>query len=111
MRRGSIPEMMVRPLPSRPNLSANSFVLESAVAMRKISISNCPYCGSPEVYRSRPKTFPDYAVLFLLLEPVRCHRCIRRHFRPIFLPTPEYLSPSAKRPLGSNADDKEKRSA
>ena len=54
--------------------------------MRRISLKNCPYCGSSKVYASSSATlWQKFSVLFLL-RLVRCHHCMRRHFQPIFLP-------------------------
>jgi hypothetical protein len=79
--------------------------------MHRIGVNNCPYCGSSEVYHSQLKTLLDHAVLFLLLGPVRCHSCMRRHYRPLFLPAPEYMALPAKKAVPACTDDKRKRSA
>lgn len=80
--------------------------------MRRIGLSDCPYCGSSEVYRSQPKTLLDRACVLFLVQLVRCHECMRRHYRPLFLPTPEYVTPSTKKPVQTRAEDEErKRSA
>jgi hypothetical protein len=59
--------------------------------MRRIGLKGCPYCGDAEVYSSRtePLTWLDRACGFLLLQLARCHVCMRRHCRPVFLPAPE----------------------
>ena len=59
--------------------------------MRRISFRDCPYCNSAEVYRSHRKTWGDLAVFLCLLEVARCHGCMRRHLRPVFLPAPKYV--------------------
>jgi len=56
--------------------------------VRRIGLNSCPYCGkSEEVYSSTPKTWRDEACLFFFLQVVRCHSCMRRHYRPLFLPS------------------------
>jgi hypothetical protein len=57
--------------------------------MRRIGVKNCPYCGASEVYVSAPKTFWERVPAVFLLGLVRCHRCMRRHYRPMFLPAAE----------------------
>jgi hypothetical protein len=80
--------------------------------MRRIGFNDCPYCGNSEVYRSHPKTWAGRACVLFLLEFVRCHRCMRHHYRPLFFPAPEYVTPSAKRPVQTRTDDeKRERSA
>src|ERR1700730_9483628 len=82
------------------------------VVMRRIGLKDCPYCGSTEVYRSQPKTLADSACIFLLVRLVRCHDCMCRHYRPLFLPAYEYVTPFAKKPIRLRTDDdKLKRSA
>ncbi len=54
--------------------------------MRRIGLKNCPYCGSPEVYISTPKTSWEKLPALFLLKLVRCHTCMRRHFRPLLAP-------------------------
>jgi hypothetical protein len=54
--------------------------------MRRVGLNNCPYCGkAEELYSSRPKTWRDEWCLFFFLQVVRCHSCMRRHYRPLFL--------------------------
>ena len=40
----------------------------------------CPYCGSPDIFRSRRRSFGEYCLTLLSLRPYRCIRCDRRHF-------------------------------
>ncbi len=58
--------------------------------MRPISLKNCPYCGCSKIFVSRSAIWwrKVCAVVFLL-RLVRCHTCMRRHFRPIFVRTAE----------------------
>jgi hypothetical protein len=79
--------------------------------MYRIGLNDCPHCGSSEVYRSHLKTLLDHVGLFLLLGPVRCHGCMRRHYRPLFLPASEFIDLPAKKPVRAYPDDKRKRSA
>jgi len=84
--------------------------------MVKIGWKRCPHCGDDEVYRSRrePLTWLDRACAVFLLQLVRCRRCQLRHYRPVFLPAPEYPSPinDAMHSTPSRSDsEKRKRSA
>jgi hypothetical protein len=46
----------------------------------------CRDCGSPNGYRSRPRTFTEkYILPALYLRPVRCGDCFRRFYRPLFV--------------------------
>jgi hypothetical protein len=55
--------------------------------VRRIGLNSCPYCGRTEgLYLSRPKTWRDEVCFFFFLQVVRCHSCMLRHFRPLFLP-------------------------
>jgi hypothetical protein len=64
--------------------------------MRRVSLKNCPYCGCSQIYVSSSATpWQRLSVLFFL-RLVRCHTCMRRHFRPIFVPTPKHPSTDAE---------------
>ena len=56
--------------------------------MRRIGLLNkCPHGGkAEELYTSRPQTWYDEVCLFFFLQVVRRHSCMRRHYRPLFLP-------------------------
>jgi hypothetical protein len=54
--------------------------------MRRIGLQNCPYCGRADIYASRPRSWHDEVCCFFFLQVVRCHSCMRRHYRPLFLP-------------------------
>jgi hypothetical protein len=54
--------------------------------MRRIGWNNCPYCGNSAVYASQPKNLRDELCCFIFLQVVRCSTCMRRHYRPLFLP-------------------------
>jgi hypothetical protein len=78
--------------------------------MRRIGLQDCPYCGEDEIYASQPKTWRDEACCFFFLQVVRCHSCMRRHYRPLFFP-PVPL-PAAKKLAQMPAhDEQRKRSA
>jgi hypothetical protein len=52
----------------------------------KIGRNSCPYCGgTSHIYASRFKNLWEVAAIFLLLRPVRCHDCLSRFYRPIFI--------------------------
>jgi len=55
--------------------------------MLSIGLGRCTSCGSDEVYRSRVRSIFDTLAFLVLLRPVRCHRCMRRHLTPILFPT------------------------
>ena len=74
--------------------------------MHKIAVRDCPYCDSSEVYRSHPKTLVEKASVLFLVRLVRCHGCMRRHYRPLFLPVSEYVNPPlVKKPVQAHAPD------
>jgi hypothetical protein len=79
--------------------------------MRRIGLQNCPYCGEGEIYASKPKTWRDEVCCFFFLQVVRCHSCMRRHYRPLFLPP--VPTQAAKKPAQVTAppDEQRKRSA
>ena len=82
--------------------------------MLKMSWGRCPYCHRGDIYISTPKHFGEELAVLLLLQPVRCHDCMRRFFRPLFAaPPPKLLvrSISLKNPIqGASAvkNDKER---
>ena len=54
----------------------------------KLSFQRCPYCHSHEVYRSRRRGGWEKLIFpLLLLRPVRCYTCMRRHLRSALVPT------------------------
>lgn len=54
--------------------------------MRRISFKNCPYCGCSKIYTSSTTTPWQTLASLFMLRIVRCHVCMRRHYRPAFLP-------------------------
>src|ERR1700688_1924215 len=79
--------------------------------MRRISLNNCPYCGSSDVYRSQPHTWADSACELFLVHLVRCHKCMRRHYRPVFFPAAKYVTPLTKKPVQIRTDDDKRKSS
>ena len=57
--------------------------------MRSISLKNCPYCGCSKIYASSSALLWRAISWLFLIRLVRCHVCMRRHYRPIFVATPE----------------------
>jgi hypothetical protein len=65
--------------------------------MRRIGLRKCPYCGSSQVYVSAPKALWEKVSSVFLLRFVRCHGCMRRHFRPLLLPAAKHPGAYAMR--------------
>lgn len=61
--------------------------------MLKVGWERCPFCSQQDIYISAPKRLWEEVAILALLEPVRCHNCMRRFFRPLF------ASPPPKKPL------------
>jgi hypothetical protein len=59
--------------------------------MQFIGLGNCPNCGSDELHRSRVRNIIDALAYLILLRPVRCYQCMRRHFVPIWLRTKQHV--------------------
>ena len=53
----------------------------------RVGFQHCPYCHWADIYRTRPKSVGDRILILLMLRPVRCHDCMRRFYRPLFVPT------------------------
>ena len=63
-------------------------LLAPVYILRRLTLrSYCPYCLSSRVYFSRPTGWWEENLFVFLLRPVRCHSCMRRRYRPIFLST------------------------
>jgi len=54
----------------------------------RIAWESCPYCHRSDVYVSSPRSLWEEIAVLLLLRPVRCHDCMHRFYRPLFVPTP-----------------------
>jgi len=65
--------------------------------MLKVGWELCPFCYRQEIYNSSPKHLWEKAAILVLLQPVRCHDCMRRFLRPLF------ASPAPKIPVGRAA--------
>lgn len=59
--------------------------------MLHVGFDHCPYCRRTNIYISHPKSFWEEIAILLLLQPVRCHDCMRRFLRPLFASTPVVL--------------------
>lgn len=66
--------------------------------MRKLGLVRCPCCKSTDVCGSPVQRLRDMAALLLLLRPVRCQRCLFRHYRPLFAHTVPQSTVVAKMP-------------
>jgi hypothetical protein len=74
--------------------------------MGRIGLQSCPYCGKAEIYASRPKTWLDEVCWIFFLQVVRCHSCMHRHYRPLFLPP--VPTPATKKPIRAAANDEQR---
>jgi hypothetical protein len=74
--------------------------------MRRIGLRNCPYCGRDEIYTSQPKTWRDEVCCFFFLQVVRCHSCMHRYYRPLFLPP--VPRQTARKPLQTSTNDEQR---
>jgi len=74
--------------------------------MRRIGLQSCPYCGKDEIYASRRRTWRDGLCCFFFLQVVRCHSCMRRHYRPLFLPL--VPTPAVTKPIPTARDDEQR---
>ena len=80
--------------------------------MRRIGLQECPYCSSLEVYESRATTWLRRASELVLLRTVRCHGCMRRHYRPVWVTTLKSPTPAVKKDAHAVAnEDKQERLA
>jgi len=82
--------------------------------MLKIGWKRCPFCCQEDIYISHPKSLWEEVVIVVLLQPVRCHDCMRRFLRPLLAsPTPRIAARKAtlKEPVGKEADTEDKRRA
>ncbi len=56
--------------------------------MLKIGWKRCPFCYRHDIYISHPKHLWEEVAILVLLQPVRCHDCMRRFIRPLFASPP-----------------------
>ncbi len=54
--------------------------------MRRVSLGDCPYCGSSEVYASGPRKPGERVYAVFLLKLAKCEVCMHRHLRLPFFP-------------------------
>ena len=82
---------------------------------RRISFrGHCPYCLSSRVYGSRGKKWWEKILFIFLLHLVRCHNCMRHHYRPIIFyaaKNPRREPVSRKPPRTISSEQKKDRSA
>lgn len=55
--------------------------------MLRVGKEKCPYCYRSRVHVSNPKSLWEEFAGLLLLRPVRCHDCMHRFYRSLFIPT------------------------
>jgi len=65
--------------------------------MHRVAVSGCPYCGSSDIRFSRPRNRWEEVANLLLLRPGRCHSCLRRCYRPAFIPRLPFLTKAVAR--------------
>jgi len=73
--------------------------------MYRIGLERCPYCGGSDVYASRPKSLWQELPILFLLRLARCHHCMHRHYRPLFVPTPQHPPKTSKSLRQVNMDN------
>lgn len=61
--------------------------------MLRVGWNRCPFCNREDLYISRPKRLSEEIAILVLLQPVRCHDCMRRFFRPLFASPPSKVPP------------------
>ena len=61
--------------------------------MLKVGWESCPFCFRQDIYISVPRNLWEEVAILALLQPVRCHDCMRRFLRPLF------ASPPTKMPV------------
>src|SRR5205807_9979583 len=67
--------------------NSSSSTKSKGVVVRRIGLNSGPYCDRIEgLYLSRPQTWRDEVCSFFIRQVVRCHSCMLRHYRPLFLP-------------------------
>src|SRR4029077_19050579 len=86
-----LPEKTDARMPPRPKASGKHTIdwgrlSLGGFAMHRIGLTSCPYCGSSEIYASERRTLWQRISIVFLLRLVRCHACMRRHYRPIIYP-------------------------
>lgn len=72
---------------TRAGSSQRSSLGREAKKMPRMGLESCPYCQSSDICFSRPQDSWEKMAILFLVRPVRCGRCVRRHYRPLFLHT------------------------
>ena len=72
--------------------------------MLKIGWKRCPFCCREDIYISHPKSFLEEVVIVVLLQPVRCHDCMRRFLRLLFTSPPPKMLVERQRMAGVNTE-------
>jgi len=52
--------------------------------MLKVGWERCPFCSRQDIYISALRHLWEEVAILVLLQPVRCHDCMRRFLRPLF---------------------------
>lgn len=60
--------------------------------MLKLGWTCCPFCHRQDIYVSHPKHLWEEFAILVLLQPVRCHDCMRRFLRPLFATPPANIA-------------------
>ena len=56
--------------------------------MHSLALNNCPFCEHANIRVSQRKSAWEKIAVVLMIRPVRCHGCMNRFYRPIFVATP-----------------------
>ena len=72
----------------------------------RISRDRRPYCRWRDIYVSDPKTLSEEVATLLLLRPVRCHDCMQRFYRLLFVATPLVDAAESRKPVRQVGTDK-----
>lgn len=72
----------------------NLLTFNTSRGMKRLSLGNCPQCGSSRIRWSRYRTVGEILATIFLLRVARCHGCMHRHYRPLL------SLPSKSKPKG-----------
>ena len=56
--------------------------------MHSLALNNCPFCEHANIRVSQRKSAWEKIAVVLMIRPVRCHGCMNRFYRPLFVATP-----------------------
>lgn len=82
--------------------------------MLKVGWESCPFCHRQDIYTSTPKRLWEDVAVLLLLQPVRCHGCMRRFLRPLFATPPPKMyvtRVASKKPAQQDAPEPDQKRA